>query len=135
MPGMSEEVASAFDGYAPDVRAQLLRVRELIFETADTMPEVGPIDEALRWGQPAYLTSESKSGSTIRLGSIEKSGSQIAVFFNCQTTLVDSFRAMFDDVFQFEGKRAVVLPVTAKLPADQLAECIAMALTYHRSKR
>jgi len=129
---MGEEVISAFDAFRPDARAQLLRMRDLIFETAHTMPEVGPIEEALRWGQPAYLTSESKSGTTIRLGTAGGDGLHVAMFFNCRTTLVGSFRGLFDDVFQFEGDRAILVPVAQPVPKEELAECIAMALAYHR---
>lgn len=61
--------------------------------------------------------------------------SQYAVYFNCQTPLVDSFRTMFPRDFAFEGNRAIVFDVADALPTDALAHCIAVALTDHRPKR
>ncbi len=49
----------------------MLRLRDLIFATAAATPGVGTIDEDLRWGQPAYLTAETQSGTALRLGYIE----------------------------------------------------------------
>lgn len=45
------------------------------------------------------------------------------------------FRTMFPNDFQFEGSRALVLALSGKLPEDELAICIAAALTYHLGKR
>jgi hypothetical protein len=36
-------------------------------------PGVGALHETLKWGQPAYLTPETRSGTTLRLG-VPKSG-------------------------------------------------------------
>ncbi len=46
---------------------RLLFLRELIYDTAARIEGVGPLEEALKWGQPSFLTSESKSGSLIRV--------------------------------------------------------------------
>jgi hypothetical protein len=61
-------VAAAFSIFPAGVRARLLEVRELIFETAADIKGVGPLTETLKWGEPAYLTQATGSGSTIRLG-------------------------------------------------------------------
>ena len=101
-------VAAVFDAYPADVRAQLLALRELIFEVAASTPGVGELQETLKWGEPAYLTPHTKSGSTVRLGYKRKQPDTYALYVNCQTTLIDTFRAMFGDEFNFEGNRAVV---------------------------
>ena len=110
-------------------------LRRLILETAAATEGVGPITETLKWGEPAYLTSVSKSGSTIRIGWKKSAPSRYAIYFHCQTNLVDSFRALFPDAFDFQGNRAIVFEDTDTLPADALALCIAAALTYHRRKK
>jgi hypothetical protein len=56
------------------------------------------------------------------------------VYFNCQTTLVESVRAHFGETFTYQGNRALLLDVDKPLPAP-LAICLAMALTYHRRQR
>ena len=124
-------VAHAFENYPPTVRRKLLTLRELIFETAAATPGVGTLEETLKWGEPAYLTSETKSGSTIRLGWKKSAPAQYAMYFNCQTSLVDTFRTLFPGDFKFEGNRAIVFSISDAIPRDPLACCIAAALTYH----
>ncbi|MEP6791921.1 MAG: DUF1801 domain-containing protein, partial [Ramlibacter sp.] len=82
--------------------------------------------------EPAYLTSQSKSGSTVRIAWKKSAPSQYAMYFNCQTTLVDTFRTLFPDELKFEGNRAIVFGKADAVPADTLAFCVAAALTYHR---
>ncbi|MBC7954281.1 MAG: DUF1801 domain-containing protein [Cytophagales bacterium] len=131
-PFQSPAVAQAFEAFPTGVRRKLLRLRQLIFDTAATTPGVGALEETLKWGEPAYLTSQSKSGSTVRIGWNKKRPTQYAMYFNCQTTLVETFRTMFPDDFTFEGNRALVFDETGAVPTDALAYCIAAALTYHR---
>ena len=110
-----------------------MALRALIFNNAVTA-NVGSITETLKWGEPAYLTLESKSGSTIRIGWKASAPAQYAMFFNCRTTLVDTFRTLFPEL-AFDGNRAIVLDATRDVPAESLAVCITAALTYHRSKK
>ena len=127
-------VAQAFEAYPVNFRRQLLALRELIFQTAASTEGVGMIEETLKWGEPAYVTSQSKSGSTVRIGWKKSNPSQYAMYFHCQTNLVDTFRALFPSEFKFEGNRAIVFNEHDAVPTDSLAFCIAAALTYHRSK-
>jgi hypothetical protein len=134
-PPMPPKVATAFDALPPTARERLAQLRSLIFETAATTPGVGQLTETLKWGEPAYLTEATKSGSTIRLGVTRSDPARCAVYFNCKTTLVEEYRAAFSDVFAFEGNRAVLLDPASPLPRQALAQAIAMALTYRRRKR
>jgi hypothetical protein len=61
--------------------------------------------------------------------------SRYALYFHCQTRLVESFRAPFADAFVFEGNRAIVFEATDTVPAAPLAMCIAAALTCHGNKK
>ena len=106
---MPADVAAAFSAFPAGVRARLLEVRDLIFETAAAIEGVGPLTETLKWGEPAYLTQATGSGSTIRLGWFRSSERACAVLFNCRTTLVDDFRSQFPDVFAYEKNRAILL--------------------------
>ena len=56
------------------------------------------------------------------------------MYFNCNTSLVDTFKAIYGDVFTFAGNRAIVFGETAELPIEELKHCISLALTYHRVK-
>ncbi|WP_207695210.1 hypothetical protein DOK67_0001251 [Enterococcus sp. DIV0212c] len=124
-------VATVFEHYPEEYRKPLLAVRELIFDTASHVTVVGELEESLKWNQPSYATKVSKSGSPIR---IDRFGTdKIAIFFHCQTTLVEEFRALFSDVFEFSKNRAIVLDPKAELPTNELTFCIERALTYHKS--
>src|SRR5207249_1374311 len=74
-------VEAVFATYPSPVKSKLLALRRLIFDTAKTTAEVGALQEALKWGQPSYLTTESKSGSTIRIDQVKAEAGQYAVYF------------------------------------------------------
>ena len=131
VPGL---VAEALSRYSEPVRARLIEIREAIFVVAAETEGVGPLTETLKWGEPAYLTEASKSGTTIRLGTTKSAPEECAVLFNCKTTLVETFRTHFADNFAFEGNRALIVPITGPLPHQPLMLCLRAALTYHRRK-
>lgn len=122
------------EAMAAAAQNRLLTIRGLILETAARTEGVGPIEEALRWNEPAYLTSETGSGSTVRINARGSDGG-IAVYFNCNTDLVEGFRRLYPDSFQFEGNRALVLAADAPIPRAELAHCLSLALTYHARKK
>lgn len=135
IPPLDPAVAKVFASFPPTIRPKMMALRRLILETAAATDGIGPITETLKWGEPAYLTSASKSGSTIRIGWKKSEPRRYAIYFHCQTNLVDTFRALFPDAFNFEGNRAIVFEESDTLPSDPLAICIAAALTYHRNKK
>ena len=67
-PEAAPDIAEVFATYPAPIRRKLLGIRALIFRTAAAMDGVGPLTEMLKWGEPAYLTAATKSGSTIRIG-------------------------------------------------------------------
>ena len=115
-------------------KPRLLALRRLIFDTADTTEGVGALEETLKWGQPSYLTTESKSGSTIRIDQVKAEAGRYAVYFHCQTDLVETFRELYPDL-RYGGNRSILLDAGEKLPEKALRHCIALALTYHARKR
>lgn len=129
------DVAAVFAAYPKGVREKLLRLRELIFEVASKTEGVGKLEETLKWGQPSYLTTQSKSGSLIRIDQIRTDAGSYAMYFHCQTTLVDTFRERYPDEFEFGGNRSLIFQARAAVPVAPLRDCIALALTYHRRAR
>lgn len=126
--------AAAFKSYSEPVKTRLLALRKLILDTARTTKGVGAIAEALKWGQPSYLTTESKSGSTIRIDQVKAVPGQYAVYFHCQTNLVETFRELYPDL-KYSGNRAILLNARDKLPRAELRHCVGLALTYHLRKK
>jgi len=131
----SPEVSKVFETYPRELKAKLLFLRQLIFDVASETKGVGELEETLKWGQPSYLTAQSKSGSLVRIDQIKSQPGRYAMYFHCQTTLVDSFKEMFRDDFKFEGNRAIVFERTDRIPLKQLRQCISLALTYHLDKK
>ena len=127
-------VARVFDNAPPGIRRKLMALRSLILDTAAAIEGVGAIAETLKWGEPAYVTAQSKSGSTVRIAWKKSAPTQYAMYFHCQTNLVETFRALFPREFRYEGNRALVFDESDAVPRDALAFCIAAALTYHRNK-
>lgn len=128
-PFKDPNIARTFDGYPDDAQPGLRELREMIFKVAARTDGVGTIEETLKWGQPAYLTPETKSGSTIRLGLPKQGG--FAIYTHCQTSIMSDFQALFPDDFTYEGNRAVHFKTGDDLPADKLHLLITRALTYH----
>lgn len=130
-PFKDQAVADTFNQYPETYRMPLLTIRQLIFDTAKELPVVGTVSESLKWQQPSYATSK-KAGSPFRLGVVDE---QLAVFFHCQTTLVETFRGLFGETLTFSGNRAILLDPTDPLPINALTLCIERALTYHLDQK
>jgi len=129
------EVAAVFDAYPGEIKPKLMFLRQLILDVASRTNGVGELEETLKWGQPSYLTTQTKSGSLVRIDQVKSQEGKYAMFFHCQTTLVDTFKEMYRGQFEFGGNRSIVLGVKDRVPVDELSHCISMALTYHVNKK
>jgi hypothetical protein len=125
-------VAATFAGYPEPARTALLALRDLILETAAETPGVGPLTEALRWKQPAYLTRATGAGTTIRVDAVKNEPGAYALYVNCKTTLMESYRNLYPDAFRYIGQRELRLRADEAPDSAALKHCIALALTYRR---
>jgi len=73
-------------------------------------------------------------GSTIRIDWKEKAPNQYAMYLNCTSKLVETFKKKFDGIFKFEGNRAIVFQMDDDIPNFELKICISAALQYHKVK-
>ena len=129
------EFAKAISGYEPQVQARLVELRHLILDTAAKTDGVGRIEEALRWNQPSFLTPETGSGSTIRIDGLRREPEKLALYFHCQSGLVETFKNHYGSTLTFERNRAIILDAALALPKEALAHCISLALTHHLGKK
>lgn len=127
----NKDVAEKFNSYPDDIRGKLLFLRKLIFDAESETERTELIEETLKWGQPSYL---AKSGSTIRIDWIESKPEQYAMYFHCKTKLIDTFKELYNESFNFEGNRAIIFNVNDEIPIAELKHCISLSLTYHRRK-
>lgn len=131
----NSEVAAVFETYPKEIKARLMFLRRLIFDVASRTNGVGELEETLKWGQPSYLTTQTKGGSLVRIDQIKSHEGKYAMYFHCQTTLVDTFKEMYRGQFEFGGNRSIIFNVKDKVPVDALGHCVSMALTYHLNKK
>lgn len=110
-------------------------LRQLILETAAATEGVGELEETLKWGEPSYLTPETKSGSTVRIAWKKKSPEQYGIYFKCTTNLVETFRDKYPTEFKFVGNRSIIFNEDDEVPVEELSDCVASALTYHLNKK
>ena len=115
------DVATVIDSYPADTRAGVLALRALILSTADM-----PVTEALRWGQPAYLTAK---GTTLRLGPHKQA--RFALFAHCQSTVISAYAAAFPGWDKIDGNRAVLFDSPDQIEPERLSKLIGHALLYH----
>ena len=127
----NQTVESVFENYPSEIHQQMMDLRQLIIDTASETEGVTALEETLKWGEPSYLT---KGGSTIRFDWKPSKPDEYALYFNCKSKLVDTFKELYRGELTFDGNRAIVLKASEGIPADELKHCIALALTYHRVK-
>ncbi|MDY7395027.1 DUF1801 domain-containing protein [Aureibaculum sp. 2210JD6-5] len=126
------QVEKVFANYPDTVRDKMQYMRNLVIETAEEIETITSLEETLKWGEPSYLT---KNGSTLRMDWKAKAPEQYAMYFKCTSRLVETFKIVFDQKFQYEGKRAIVFKLDDKIPVKELKQCIKATLTYHDVKK
>ncbi len=129
--GLPAQTAKVFADLPDNIADRLKKLRQLILETAAENPAVGPLEETLKWGEPAFLPSVTKSGTTIRINRHKGQDDHYALYVHCQTDLADRYRELYGDVLQINGNRAIIFGVNEDFPVDAVRHCIALALTYH----
>lgn len=125
------KVDEIFALYPDSVRDKMQLMRDLVIETAEETVGIDVLEETLRWGEPSYIT---KIGSTLRMDWKEKTPNQYGTYFQCTSLLVDTFRTVFGNSFQYDGNRALVFSLNQTIPEIELKQCIRAALTYHKVK-
>ncbi|MFC4219566.1 DUF1801 domain-containing protein [Flagellimonas marina] len=125
------EVITIFNNYPDHVRKKLDFLRNLIIETAEEIKEISQLGETLKWGEPSYITP---IGSTIRIDWKSKNPNQYAMYFQCTSKLVPTFKMIYNNLFTFEGSRAILFEMDGTVPVDELKSCIGAALRYHKVK-
>lgn len=125
-------VERAYLAMSEPLQVRALELRHLILSTAQTLDATGGIEETLKWGQPSYLPLKAKVGSAVRVAVHDDQ--HLGLYFNCNTTLVETFRSLFGDDLQYSKNRAVLFDIASPLPQEAIAQCVRMALYYHRDR-
>ncbi|WP_298525888.1 DUF1801 domain-containing protein [uncultured Christiangramia sp.] len=122
---------AAFKAY-PQLPIKRLRyLCELIIQTAKETQGVDKLDLGLKWGEPAF---RSNIGSTLRIDWKSKNPEQYALYFQCSSRLIETFRLLYEPKLRFEGNRAIIFKLDQEIPIYELKECIKACLRYHEIK-
>lgn len=97
--------------------------------------DVGPIEESLKWGQPAWRPVKPRMGSTLRMDWDAGQPAQLALFVDCKTDLAARMRDLYPDLPGNDGQRRIVIDLDAPLPEQAVAHLAEMTFGYHRAKR
>ena len=126
------EVKRAFEALPSSHKTHAYQLRDLVWQVADGMDLGCEFVETLKWGVPSYLPDKPRVGSTLRIGQFDEE--HIALYFNCQTMLVENFRSMFGDDVEFSKNRAVLFKVSEPLPESIIQTCASITFRYHLDK-
>ncbi len=127
----SPEFKTKLETYPDFVRDKLNHLRELVIETAKEIPEITDLEETLKWGEPSFLT---KTGSTLRMDWKKKTPDQYQMYFKCTSRLVETFKFVFGELFEYEKNRAIIFRFDQEVPVAELKKCIKATLMYHKVK-
>ena len=86
------------------------------------------MEETLKWGEPSLIT---KKVSTLRMDWKEKTPDQYAMYFQCTSRLIDNFKLVFGNTFNFDDKLAIIFQLNQNIPEEELKWCIRTYLDKH----
>jgi len=124
-------VSPKLESYPAEIQPKINYLRSLLVEVASEIPNIGVIEETLKWGEPSYI---AKKGSTIRMDWKSKNPDQYALYFKCTSKLVSTFKELYGTTFQYEKNRAILFDLDDPIPVDELKVCLRLALNYHNLK-
>ena len=87
--------------------------------------------EKLKWNEPSYLVD---GGSTVRISWLKSFPNHYGMFFHCKTSLIETFKEIYPQEFNYEGKRALIFSLDDELPEKELKHCVKLSLSYHALK-
>lgn len=128
---MTDPFAATLASWPVPACAAFAQIRAVIL-TAAREAEAGPLQESLKWGQPAWRPARPGQGSTIRLMWEDKVPQSLALFVDCKTTLSATMQEIYPTEFQYENNRALRMPLTAALPLAAIDHLARLTFTYHR---
>jgi hypothetical protein len=127
---MEATIREKYDSFPDDIQPSLIQLRELIISVVKEY-DLDPVEESLEWGELSFCVN---GGSAIRIGWRSKSPDKCLIFFNCQTSLIETFKEIYGELFSYEGNRAIILERSKLGSVKELRHCIGLALQYHKLK-
>ncbi len=124
------DVLNTLKNYPEPAKTVLLNIRNWIDDIAQ-QDKLSEVEETFKWGEPAYLV---KQGSTIRMDYNRKYEGKVALYFNCKTQLINTFKEVYSNEFEYQGNRLMLIDLNKPLPEASIKHCLSLALNYHNLK-
>lgn len=131
MPPLPDQITTSMSHWPRPAQARFAALRQIVHSVANRA-EIGTLTETLKWGQPSWLPTTPRIGSTLRCDWHDTEPDRLSLYVHCQTTLAETMRALYPDAFTYEGNRALHMDLRQPLPHDALDHCAFLTLTYHR---
>lgn len=131
MPELPEDISAQVTQWPAPAQAQFTALRKIVHNVA-RRAEIGALTETLKWGQPSWLPTRPRIGSTLRCDWHETAPQRLSLYVHCQTTLAETMRTLYPDAFAYEGNRVLHIALDAPLPEAAIDHCALLTLTYHR---
>lgn len=130
---MSDVFETTLAAWPVEARTEFEQMRTIILRAA-AEADVGPIEESLKWREPAWRPKRAKQGTTLRLNWHANLPSTIALFVGCQTTLSATIREIYPTDFHYESNRGLRLKLGEPLPEQAIDHLARLAFTYHQKR-
>ncbi|WP_299768522.1 hypothetical protein [uncultured Tateyamaria sp.] len=128
------EILNRTENWPDEAQTHFLRLRSIVHDVA-TSADIGPLDESLKWGQPAWRPKRPRVGSTLRVDWSPTTPNRLMAFVDCKTDLAAQMDNRFPQQFHNDGRRALGFDLDAPLDEDAVWQLAHITLTYHRAKR
>lgn len=109
---MNRQIKKKLDLYPSKARQRLIEIRDLVYEVAEE-EQLGEITEDIKWGEPSFSV---KKGSPFRMGWKSKQPNQVSLYFNCKTTLVETFKRYIETPFNLKVKEKLYFHCQTQYP-------------------
>ena len=119
--------------WSAPAQTQLQTFRMLFHDVAATA-DIGPLDESLKWGQPAWRPRAPRTGSTLRLNWSAADPARITAYVDCKTDLAAQMHLRFPDLPGNDGRRALSFNLSDP-NTEALWQLAHLTFTYHRAKQ
>ncbi|MEL6884826.1 MAG: DUF1801 domain-containing protein [Pseudomonadota bacterium] len=134
MPHLPRPILDRIGSWSDIAQARFFDLRTLVHDVA-AAADIGPLDESLKWGQPAWRPCRPRTGSTLRADWSPAAPDRFDLFVDCKTDLAARVTEAFPRDFDSDGQRCLSVPLDRPLATDALWHLAFATLTYHRAKR
>lgn len=112
----------------------LLRIRPILYEAAE-VGGFGPLEESLKWGEPAWRPVKPRTGSTLRIAWPPNSPNELGLFVNCKTKISGIVTDVYPNSFRHIAPRALFVNCDKPLPTDAIAYLATVTFGWHKRAR